>query len=131
MIVTTTIGFATTNSNLSTLHTSISTSVSDSGSDILDTSLVDAVENQSQSDLIKELQSSKDSLKLSVAKSCEDFDSIMTKWIAKNKDFFASQGGGYYGRPMPIDGMVLEDKAVLATTPIVSAVAKKDTRTAG
>lgn len=122
------------------MHSSITTTSSDSGNNLIDTSLVDAVENQSQSDLIKELQSSKDSLKLSVAKSCEDFDTIMTKWVEKNKDFFINQGGGYYGRPMPMDGgsMMIEDKAALSNTNLVSAVSTttapaitKDVRTGG
>jgi hypothetical protein len=53
--------------------------------------LVDAVDQQSNVDLMKDLQQSKDSLKLTSAKSCEDFDEVLTKWLNKNKDFFTNQ----------------------------------------
>lgn len=108
--------YATTNANLSALSSSITTTTPDSWNDLIDTTLVDAVDQQSNVDLMKDLQQSKDSLKLTSAKSCEDFDEVLTKWLNKNKDFFTNQWWWfYYGRPMPIDWIAtMESKTTVS-----------------
>jgi hypothetical protein len=105
--------FATSSSQLGTISTSISTKVAETG-DVVDNSLVDIVEKQTDADLMKELKDAKDSLKLQSVKTCESFDTILTKWIEKNNNFFVQP---YYGggRPMPVDA-VMEDSAMQKTT---------------
>ncbi|HNG97348.1 MAG TPA: beta-propeller domain-containing protein, partial [Candidatus Absconditabacterales bacterium] len=107
--------FATSSTQLGTLSSSITTSTPGGTGLVIDDSLVNAVEQQSQTDLLKELQDAKNSLTLTKAKSCEDFDSVLTKWIEKNKEYFSQGGGGYYGRPMPIDGVAVMEDSTSAT----------------
>lgn len=105
--------FATSSSQLGTISTSISTKVAETG-DVIDNSLVDIVDKQTDADLMNELKDAKDSLKLQSVKTCESFDTILTKWIEKNKDFFNQQRYGRGGGPMPVDA-VMEDAAMVKT----------------
>lgn len=107
--------FATSSTQLGTLSSSISTSTPGGTGLVIDDSLVNAVEQQSQTDLLKELQDAKNSITLTKAKSCEDFDSVLTKWIEKNKEYFSQWWWGYYGRPMPIDGVAVMEDSTSAT----------------
>lgn len=100
--------FATSSSQLGNLN-SISTKVAETWVTVswlvIDNSLVDADAAQTEWDLVKELKDAKESLKLTTAKSCEDFDSVLTKRIEKNKEFF--RNGGWVVYPMvwwwPVD----------------------------
>jgi len=65
----------------------------------IDNSLIDALEKQPETDLVKELKDAKNSLKLQSAVSCDDFDTVLTNWVNKHKEFFQRP---YYGGPMPL-----------------------------
>lgn len=116
--------FATSSAQLGTISTSISTKVVETGA-VFDNSLVDFVDKQTDAELMKELKDAKDSLKLQSVKTCESFDTILTKWIEKNKNFFVQP---YYGggRPMPVD-VAMEDSTTIAMQKTTSAPAANST----
>lgn len=121
------VSFATSSSQLGTISNSITTAVAETWS-VIDDTLVDIVEKQSDADLLKELKDWKDSLKLTAARSCEDFDTVLTKWIEKNKNFFNQQGGGYYGRPMPV---MMEGDTAITNTMVKTDSASKSSEVVG
>lgn len=67
-------------------------------SGIIDNSLVNEFEKQSETDLITQLNDAKKSLALKSVTSCESFDTILTDWIKKNKDQFTSPYPFGHGR---------------------------------
>lgn len=118
--LTTTAVYATSSSALTTLWRSISTpdarpNVVSTGIEI-DNSLIDALEKQPETDLVKELKDAKNSLKLQSAVSCDDFDTVLTNWVNKHKEFFQRP---YYGGPMPLmrEGWVAVDSMVKTAVP--------------
>lgn len=107
--------FATSNAQLTTIGSSISTSVASSGE--VDDSLVKAINSQSETDLVTELKNAKDSLKLQSVKSCEDFDTVLTNRINKHKDQFSRPyPTPYYGWGIAEDMMMVKWESVAAPT---------------
>ncbi len=102
------VSYATSNSALSTLWQGIATTTTTASGSVswsitdpeIDDSLVNALEKQPETDLVKELKDAKDSLKLQSVNTCDGFDTVLTNWINKNKTFFMQ--GGWYGRPIPL-----------------------------
>lgn len=107
---------ATSTLSRSMSATNTKTNVVGTGIEI-DNSLIDALEKQPETDLVKELKDAKNSLKLQSATSCEDFDTVLTNWVNKNKDFF--QRPYYYGGPMPLrrEGWVAVDSMAKTAVP--------------
>ena len=84
----------------------------------IDNLLVEEYNNQTEAELLAQLADAKKSLTLKSVTSCENFDTILTEWIKKNKDQFVNpyptyrRGGGIMS--------VQEDMAVSNPAPTAS-----------